>query len=225
MQRNEISTYNRSVRLQNKSPTSAICSLETGPGSGSGELILDEVDERTRVGISALLSLASGIEKDPNGRGNSPGGCTNLANPELVSITHPTSNCTTNVATSREGVNSHTTTLRSPSSTCAIPAPSGLEALRHRYRAAGISEEAATVLLASCRDSVHNQYESAWRAWSGWCRERSIDLVSTPVNSILDFLVSREKEGLAYRSLAVCRSAISLYHNPIDSKPVAGTSG
>ena len=56
MQRNEISTYNRSVRLQNKSPTSAICSLETGPGSGSGELILDEVDERTRVGISALLS-------------------------------------------------------------------------------------------------------------------------------------------------------------------------
>jgi hypothetical protein len=117
-------------------------------------------------------------------------------------------------------MDSHTTSLGSAASTVSHPSFSGVEALRTRFISDGVSENAAKVMLASCRDSTHKQYESAWRAWVSWCDSRSLDPISAPVNKILYFLVECENRGLAYRSLGVYRSAISLYHRPINGKPV-----
>ena len=95
------------------------------------------------------FELASGIEKDPNGRGNSPGGCTNLANPELVSITHPTSNnCTTNVATSREGV------LTQPHSGLPHPLVQSLHLAAWKLSGIDIEQQAFQKKLPRCSSQV-----------------------------------------------------------------------
>ena len=75
-------------------------------------------------------------------------------------------------------------------------------------------------MLASCRVSTHKQYQSSWKVWDSWCRERSLNTLSAPLTDIHEFLVTCEKKGLSYRTLGVYRSAISRYHDPVGGIPV-----
>lgn len=219
VQRDGFHSDHRSLCVQDKPSLSEVCRMEARSRGGGSELILSEVDERTRMGISALLSLASGVAEDPYRGGDSIGGRSNMANTKLVSNVSTVSYSATHTASS-ERLGSHTATLRPITSVNPVTAPSGVETLRQRFVAKGLSEDVAKVMLASCRDSTHKQYESSWKAWASWCDKKSIDPISAPVNMILEFLVECEAKGLAYRSLGVYRSAISHYHEPVVGRPV-----
>ncbi|CAB4029869.1 Hypothetical predicted protein, partial [Paramuricea clavata] len=60
-------------------------------------------------------------------------------------------------------------------------------------------------------------YASAWSKWVSWCDQRKINPLSTSIESILEFLTGQYKEGKAYRSINVYRSALSAVLALIDS--------
>ena len=50
----------------------------------------------------------------------------------------------------------------------------------------GFSQKVSDILLSSWRKKTASQYESAWKAWSGWCSEREINPFSTTLENILE---------------------------------------
>ena len=65
-----------------------------------------------------------------------------------------------------------------------------------------------------------SSYDSAWKKWSGWCLEQSLDPFSAPLNAVLDFLSWMFYEGFQYRTINVHRSAISSILPHINNEPV-----
>ena len=80
----------------------------------------------------------------------------------------------------------------------------------------GFSQKVSDILLSSWRKKTASQYESAWKAWSGWCSEREINPFSTTLENILEFLADLFYKGFKFRTLGVYRSAISSNHETVD---------
>ena len=80
----------------------------------------------------------------------------------------------------------------------------------------GFSQKVSDILLSSWRKKTASQYESAWKAWSGWCSEREINPFSTTLGNILEFLADLFYKGFKFRTLGVYRSAISSNHETVD---------
>ena len=84
------------------------------------------------------------------------------------------------------------------------------------YQAAGFSKEVTNVLLASWSQSTKKRYQGPWQAWSNWCSSRGLCPFSAPVTDVLTFLTEIvTNQSLAYRTLAVYKSAISQGHLPV----------
>ena len=80
----------------------------------------------------------------------------------------------------------------------------------------GFSQKVSDILLSSWRRKTASQYESAWKAWSGWCSEREINPFSTTLENIFEFLADLFHKGFKFRTLGVYRSAISSNHETVD---------
>ena len=80
----------------------------------------------------------------------------------------------------------------------------------------GFSQKVSDILLSSWRKKTASQYESAWKAWSGWCSEWEINPFSTTLENILEFLADLFYKGFKFRTLGVYRSAISSNHETVD---------
>ena len=215
----EVLSNCRPVCLPAEPSTGQICRMEARSRSGGDRRLLPELAARERLCISALLDLGRDSPEDQERGGNSVGGSSNLDSPAMVSPTSAVSGSSAGPSSSDNRV-SGAASLRSATPIVGESPSSGLDCLRRRYVAEGFSEKVSEVLSQSCRPSTHGQYESAWRAWCGWCNQRSLDPVSAPVVSVAEFLVEKEKDGLAFRTLGVYSAAISLYHLPVEGKAV-----
>ena len=80
----------------------------------------------------------------------------------------------------------------------------------------GFSQKVSDILLSSWRKKTASQYESAWKAWSGWCSEWEINPFSTTLDNIFEFLADLFHKGFKFRTLGVYRSAISSNHETVD---------
>ena len=99
-----------------------------------------------------------------------------------------------------------------------VEPPAGrLATIRQSYTEAGISGQTQNLLVAAWRKGTSAAYTSAWVRWDSWCRERKINPVHAPIESILEFLTAEFRAGKACRTLIVYRSAISSTHPSIDS--------
>ena len=72
------------------------------------------------------------------------------------------------------------------------------------------------ILLSSWRSSTEKRYQSAWKLFANWCFEKSEDLISCPVNIVLESFTDLFDKGLQYRTTKTYRSAISMTHLPVD---------
>ena len=52
----------------------------------------------------------------------------------------------------------------------------------------GFSDEAARLITSSWTSGTDKQYNSAWKQWCSWCRQRKIDTLQPPVNEVANFL-------------------------------------
>ena len=100
------------------------------------------------------------------------------------------------------------------------PPASCLESVRGHFSAAGVSQQAAELLVAGWSRGTNSAYESAWKRWLGWCDSRQVDPISCGVYPFLDFIGSLFAEGLQYRSINGIRSAVSMTHDPIEGTPI-----
>ena len=80
----------------------------------------------------------------------------------------------------------------------------------------GFSQNVSDIQLSSWRKKTASQYESTWKAWSGWCSEREINPFSTTLENILEFLTDLFYKGSKFRTLGMYKSAISSNHETVD---------
>ena len=100
----------------------------------------------------------------------------------------------------------------------AITSPCHLAPIRDRYKVTGLSKEVVDILLALWATASQKRYAGPWKAWVGWCSQRSVCPISAPVADVLAFLASLvTQKDLEYRTIAFYKSAISQAHNPIGS--------
>ena len=91
-----------------------------------------------------------------------------------------------------------------------------LACIRRAYEADNLSEGVISVLRKSCQESTESTYSAAWRQWDRWCVEQTIDPLSAPLNSILEFLYEQFQAGKQYRTINTIGSAISMTHTELD---------
>lgn len=100
-------------------------------------------------------------------------------------------------------------------------APAGrMEGLRHHFRSKEIPNNAIELLMSSWRSKTISNYNSAWRKWERWCKQRGMHPFAADVSSIRGFLSDQFEEGRQYRSLNCYRSALSSTHLPVEGFPV-----
>ena len=96
----------------------------------------------------------------------------------------------------------------------------GMEDYRGQTGASGLSEDAAALLTYSRRKGTREAYRCSWQKWVGWCRERAHDPVRSPVEVVVEFIADMWKAGYEYSTINGFRSAISAYHEQVESAPV-----
>ena len=100
----------------------------------------------------------------------------------------------------------------------------GMDSLRERLHAKGVSEDSAALITNARRSSTNDHYKSTWRKWHSWCSQRQFDSINCSVNKILQFLTECFNMGYKHSTIAGFRSAISAYHDPINRIPVGKES-
>ena len=101
-----------------------------------------------------------------------------------------------------------------------VPKVGGLENFRKNLANEGVSERAAGLITNARRQGSLANYESSWGKWSGWCSKQQIDPFKCSINFVLDFLAELYDLDYKYSSINCHRSAISAYHDPIETVPV-----
>ena len=109
---------------------------------------------------------------------------------------------------------------RQPTTSSEQPPAGWLEAVCQRFETTNVSAETREILLAAWRRNTTSAYSSAWSKWVGWCGERKINPISVSLNVILEFLKDQFKDGKAYRTINVYRSALSAVLPEIDANSV-----
>ena len=95
-----------------------------------------------------------------------------------------------------------------------------MASLRRSFQAAGFSDSAIKLLLASWRGSTSRSYDSAWALWESWCSEHQVNSLAPPLSAVLGFLAKEFADGKSYSSLNVYRSALSSSLPPVEGFPV-----
>ena len=86
---------------------------------------------------------------------------------------------------------------------------SRLAVIRKAVRAKGFSEETAKCITEPIRKSTSSIYDSKWKIFATWCQSREIDPICATVQLVSEFLLEKQKGGLATRTLEGYRSAIA----------------
>jgi hypothetical protein len=84
-----------------------------------------------------------------------------------------------------------------------------LAALRSCLEERGFPEKVIELILGATRSNTHSAYQSAWVAWSSWCRQRNHNPLSSGVKEVLNFLSDYFHSGKSYSTVNVARSMLS----------------
>ena len=83
-----------------------------------------------------------------------------------------------------------------------------------------ISGTAASLITRARTAGTRDRYKSSWSRFASWCGERQADPVTSDLRLILSFLGDLFDQGLEYSTINSYRSALSLYHLPVDGMKV-----
>ena len=89
-----------------------------------------------------------------------------------------------------------------------------------RLHASGLSDSVFRLVTDSWRRSTSARYDAAWRAFKDFLRSRRISLDSVDLTVVLDYLSFLFQKGLAYRTICLHRSVLSMTLPRMDGLPV-----
>ena len=207
-------TRNRSLCITPDISASSLCQLEARSSSHTDRCIHNELAKNPRVRLPAIrlnrpMLTAGHVSESRTINSN----ISSLANSALVSTTTPTVYRSSHSAPSI----SRSLNERQPATSSGQPPAGWLETVCQRFETTNVSAETREILLAAWRRNTTSAYSSAWSKWVGWCGERKINPVSVSLNAILEFLKDQFKNGKAYRTINVYRSALSTVLPEIDA--------
>ena len=215
-----VSVRCRPVCNASELPTSSVCQLEVRSLCDRDRCASNHMDQMERLCFSPLCTDQQSAEESTRGEVINPPHSSSLG----ISTVVPSS-----VVSVSELPHSSSSTSQPPSGPVWPTSPpvigrsalaSRMDTIRGGYTAAGISEEAAQLLLSGWSKGTNTTYQSAWNKWVSWCISREIDPLSCPVQPFLDFLAGLHAEGLKYRTINTIRSAVSMTHNQIEGIPL-----
>ena len=205
----------RSVCRSTECADSNILQLETRSNSSSNRCVSTAMDRGTGVRVSPICIDRAMSGKGHEGSSSVSVSDTDMADPSMVSKIVGYGCGLSGVVTTTKRSIAVTKTRMSPIGYGRKPAASGLESVRHRAAAEGLSGHAASLVVGSWREGTQGAYNSTWNKWCRWCGERQIDPFQATVSNIINFLSELQEQGYEYNTLNVHRSAISAYHPPI----------
>jgi len=172
------------------------------------------MDEMDRVCLSTIYLDQQGAQEGSGGEINNPSDSAGLGVPTVVpsaagligELPYSPTNAT---------VPAHRPVRPTSPTNDIRPASSNrMDTIQGEYTAAGISTEAAQLLLSGCSRGTNTTFQSAWKKWASWCIPRKIDPLLCPVHLSIDFLAGLfSAAGLQYR---IIRSAVSITHDEIE---------
>ena len=169
---------------------------------------------------TTMVPNCKGTDEGSEGRSNDHSGRSAVEDPTLVPFPPEHAGGYTNSITRHPRSDHFFPKLRLPS--VGNSAPAGhMEGLRHHFRSKEIPNNAIELLVSSWRSKTISNYNSAWRKWEGWCKQRGMHPFAADVSSIRGFLSDQFEEGRQYRSLNCYRSALSSTHLPLASGVVS----
>ena len=215
-----MGTINRSICLQGFEPTSKVHVLEAGPFQSGNGCFSNRLGKSRSLCVSTVLPHFQSSKKSTKREGNIDINNPGMANSALVSQGPRNVYKKSDFNSKNKEITFKSKQRSSSTSTKPQSTTDGLDSLRERLTAEGISEKTASLITDSRRGSSLSHYESAWRKWSSWCNERDVDPIRCTINFVLDFLSDSYDKGLSYNTIAGYRSAISAFHEPIDGSSV-----
>ena len=210
-------TRNRSLCITSDISASSLCQLEARSSSHTDRCIHNELAKNPRVCLPAIrlnrpMLTVGHVSESRTINSN----ISSLASSALVPTTTPTVYRSSHSAPSI----SRSLNERQPATSSEQPPAGWLETVCQRFETTNVSAETREILLAAWRRNTTSAYSSAWSKWVGWCSERKINPVSVSLNAILEFLKDQFKDGKAYRTINVYRSALSAVLPEIDATSV-----
>ena len=173
---------------------------------------------RTQV-TPTLVPNYKGANEGAGGRSNCCADHSTMGNATLVSCDHKHVGRPTGTPPKHPRSVDSVSQLRLSSIGNAAPV-GRMEGLRQHFRTKEIPSNAVDLIMSSWRSKTNSNYNSAWRKWEEWCRQRGTHPFSADVPSILGFLADQYEEGRQYWSLNCYRSALSSTHLSVEGFPV-----
>lgn len=96
----------------------------------------------------------------------------------------------------------------------------GMAIERQQLLQEGFPEPVVKTMLHSDKPNTSEVYNRQWQGYEDWCNSRNYSPCRATVSQVCEYLQLHLDNGLAYRTIAVIRSAISKYHEGIDGLPV-----
>jgi Phage integrase family len=203
-----VASGDRSIRHVLEQATPDLCVLETATGGLVNERVLNELEWLSWIRLSAFRSHIPMSGEDQAGNSG-------------VGFDHPS------VARSTMVPDSHSDGVRRPPSPSTSRGPPSLErrkspptgriapslrmeALREQLSLQGLPEKVVELIVDSNRPATRTAYQSAWVRWRNWCSVRGKDPMSPDVVNLLCYLTSLQEEGLAYSTINIHRSMLSM---------------
>jgi site-specific recombinase XerD len=210
----------RSVCEQAEHATGSVPELETrSTGESSGRLQSD-VEPGHRLCVPPLqFDQQVPNEGAEGGNRNHPSNA-NMANTTMVPEGSADVGRGTDITAATPKIADVTTGGTPPTGGNGRIKTSGLESLRERTSARGLSDRATEVCLQARRPGTQLAYNGPWDKWSSWCSGKQINPVQATVADIADFLTEMFDTGLEYSTMNSYRSAISAYHPEVENYPV-----
>ena len=206
--------------IKDQCSTRVILQLEARPICCSGGCCDDSVDEALPlpvppVGIDLQMPRQDQKGTDVGSPHSSP-----LAESGVVPTSPRISSGPPNPAATNPRHSDESKWKEPPSDPPRPSSSSRVAHLKQTFRSKGLLEGVIEILKRSWRTSTQSAYSSTWGQWDSWCTQRSIDPLSAPISSILEFLFSQYNMGKQYRTINTIRSAISMTHEEVDGTRV-----
>ena len=95
-----------------------------------------------------------------------------------------------------------------------------MDHIKERLPKKRLSETASHLITSTRRKKSESNYKSSWRLWASWCNKQQADAFRCDVTKILDYLTFLFEKSYEYRTIGCHRSAISVFYDFLDGKPV-----
>ena len=84
-----------------------------------------------------------------------------------------------------------------------------MDIIRQSLSAKGFSDEEIRIVYASWSTGTDKQYNTVWKRWCGWCKERQAYIIQASINDVVNFLADCFADGRSYSTINTYRSALS----------------